>query len=531
MKVLELTRREDVGVQEIANLIMNDPALASKILKTVNSPFYGLTKQVSTVSNAIVILGLQAVKTLALGFSLLTNLQKGSDKAGGGGGGGGDAGFDYTLFWKRSIYSAVASRVLARKMSVIQQEEAFLAGLMANVGTLVLHRVIGEEFDPLFARAQGDYAALVALCQEKLEIDPPAVSALLAEKWQFPPLLARPIALHYSCDEQDPLIKPLVDVVSTGVLLAEVFVAEDPARPIALARKELAARFSLPPEEIEKLLVEIGKSAREAAGLLEVHIGKERSYQEILGEAREALVSLSLQTQQQVRDITREVQTLQIKATTDQLTGLANRSRFDDFFETQFQRAYAQQRPLALLFLDIDHFKKVNDQYGHQAGDEVLRRVGGILRKSIRNIDLVARYGGEEFAVVLTERRTPPAACTRAETIRRAIAAETMKFEDQTLAITISIGVAGTDRTRIFAEKSQLTNAADRAVYAAKAAGRNAVRVFRPRIETTVKVGRRAAGGAMRGETSWRGRETGWAERKRGSVAQWVCASCFRRIF
>ncbi len=112
--------------------------------------------------------------------------------------------------------------------------------------------------------------------------------------------------------------------------------------------------------------------------------------------------------------------------------------------------------------------------------------MAGVLRKSIRNIDLVARYGGEEFAVVLTETDSA-AACTRAETIRRGIAAEKVKFEDQTLAITISIGVAGTDRTRIFAEKAQWTNAADRAVYAAKAAGRNAVRVFRPRIETTVK--------------------------------------------
>lgn len=75
MQVLELTRREDVSVPEIADLIMTDPVLASKILKTVNSPFYGLTKQVSTVSQALVILGLQAAKTLALGFSLLSHLK------------------------------------------------------------------------------------------------------------------------------------------------------------------------------------------------------------------------------------------------------------------------------------------------------------------------------------------------------------------------------------------------------------------------------------------------------------------------
>src|SRR4051795_4541388 len=100
MKVLELTRREDVSVPEIASLIMNDPALASRILKTVNSPFYGLRKQVSTVSGALVILGLQAAKTLALGFSLLTSLKKNSD--------GSDAPFDYAAFWKRSIYAAVS---------------------------------------------------------------------------------------------------------------------------------------------------------------------------------------------------------------------------------------------------------------------------------------------------------------------------------------------------------------------------------------------------------------------------------------
>src|ERR1041385_66747 len=83
MKVLELTRREDVSAPEIAELIMTDPGLASRILKTVNSPFYGLRKQVSTVSQALVILGLQAAKTVALGFSLLSDLKQSADGADG----------------------------------------------------------------------------------------------------------------------------------------------------------------------------------------------------------------------------------------------------------------------------------------------------------------------------------------------------------------------------------------------------------------------------------------------------------------
>jgi diguanylate cyclase (GGDEF)-like protein len=476
LQVLELARRDDVGVQDIASLIMNDPALSSKLLKTVNSPFYGQTKQVSTVSNALVILGLQAVKTLVLGFSLVSNLQKNTDRA---------QTFDYALFWKRSLYAAVASRTLARRLSVVQQEEAFLAGLLANVGVLVLHRVLGEPFDALAAQAAGSSHALCTLCQGQFQIDPPAVAALLTEKWQLPPLLARPIALQQSRAETDPAIKPLVDVVSTGVLLADVFVVADAAPAIAAARRELAARFGMPMEAIESLLGEIGTLARGAAAVLEVPIGKERSYPEILAEAQETLVALSLQTQQQVQAIQKEVQSLQVKATTDPLTGLANRSHFDEFFEEHFRRAYLHERPLSLLFLDVDHFKKINDTYGHQAGDEILRRVARVLRNSVRSIDLVARYGGEEFAIVLAETDTA-AAARRAETIRKAVAAESLQVQAQRITVTISVGVAGTDRTRMFQHKAQLTNAADRAVYASKAAGRNAVRVFRPRTETAV---------------------------------------------
>ncbi len=305
MKVLELTRREDVSVPEIANLIMTDAALASKILKTVNSPFYGLTKQVSTISSALVILGLQAAKTLALGFTLLANLKQPGDKS--------EAGFDHTAFWKRSIYAAVSSRAIARKMSVIQQEEAFLGGLFSSIGVLVLHRVLPQEFDLLFKQAGGDYTRLNALCQEKLDIMPPQVSALLAEKWQLPPLLAMPIALQLDPSGAEPALKPLVDAVSTGTLVAGVFVAENPAAAIAEARAALAERFGLPPEEIETLLGEIGAASREAAAMMDMHIGAQRAYQEILDEAQDTLVSLSLKSQQQVQTFQKEVETLQVE--------------------------------------------------------------------------------------------------------------------------------------------------------------------------------------------------------------------------
>jgi diguanylate cyclase (GGDEF)-like protein len=431
-----------------------------------------------------VILGLQAAKTLALGFSLLTHL-KTLEK--------GEYGFDQVRFWKRSIYAATASRELARRFSVVQQEEAFLAGLLASMGVLALHRVLPQEFDALFAQAKGDSGRLHALCQEHFDLTPPEVARMLAEKWQLPPLLVRPIALQRSPEMAEPAVKPLADAVATGLVIAEVFVAEDPARAIAAAREALTKRFALPAGEIEGLLEQIGTSAKEASAMLEMPLGPERSYQQILDEAQEALVALSLQNQKRMESIQQEVATLQVKALTDPLTRLANRARFDEFFDEQFQRAYSLQRPLALVFIDLDHFKNVNDTYGHPAGDEVLRRVGRVLRASVRNIDLVARYGGEEFAVVLTETDTD-AAALRAEAIRKRLADEAIVFDGQAIQVTLSAGVAGTDRGRIFSASAQLTNAADRAVYAAKAAGRNCVRVFRPQpVHRPAKVATGAA--------------------------------------
>jgi len=469
IKALELARKDNVNISEIADLISNDPALSSKILKTVNSSFYGLPKQVSTISHALVILGLQAVKTLALGFSLLSNLKdKNND------------GFDYMHFWKKSIYSAVAGKLLAKRINIVQQEEAFLAGLLADVGVLVMHRVLGKEYDQLYAQANGDHEELCRLCRKRFELDHAEVAGMLGELWQLPPVLAGPIRQHHNPTEQDPQLRPLVECVYIAMICGDVYASNTPAQYIVRARQEMADRLKISGVEAEKLLAEIGTSTREAAKLFEVNIGENRSYQDILDEAQQTLIQLSLQSQQQVQAVKKENEQLVVKATTDGLTGLANRARFNEFLDEQFARAFKLQRPLSILLLDVDHFKKCNDANGHQAGDEVLKRMGKILKLAVRNIDLAARYGGEEFALILTETDSN-AAAQMADEIRQAIQAETISFEGKTIRITASIGVAGTDRTRIFQQSAQLTNAADRALYAAKSSGRNCVRLFRPR--------------------------------------------------
>jgi diguanylate cyclase (GGDEF)-like protein len=166
---------------------------------------------------------------------------------------------------------------------------------------------------------------------------------------------------------------------------------------------------------------------------------------------------------------------LRVLASTDSLTGALNRRRFDEVFEQEWRRAAREQTPLSLLLVDVDHFKHLNDDFGHLRGDDALKMVALVLQTMAgRASDVVARYGGEEFAVLLP--RTPPHKAQRlAETIRRAIARTVLfKADGGNVTGTVCIGVAGQVPTGD-GDPMQMLQAADVALYRAKLSGRNRV--------------------------------------------------------
>ncbi len=158
-------------------------------------------------------------------------------------------------------------------------------------------------------------------------------------------------------------------------------------------------------------------------------------------------------------------------AVTDALTGLYNRRRFHGVLSKEFERCKRYSTPMSLIMLDIDHFKKVNDNYGHQTGDTVLREVGHIITDNVREIDTASRFGGEEFMVILpnTEKEN---ARIGAERIRAAI--EQHVFPEIKEPITVSIGIAGLPDPGL-ANEDRLVRCADYALYRAKQNGRNRV--------------------------------------------------------
>ncbi len=161
-------------------------------------------------------------------------------------------------------------------------------------------------------------------------------------------------------------------------------------------------------------------------------------------------------------------------AITDPLTGLCNRGYLDDRLASEFAFAHRHRVPLAVLFLDLDHFKRINDNFGHAVGDEALRRSAEALRKELRQEDLLGRYGGEEFILVArgTER---DGASTLAERLRQAIADLELTSEGKRVPLTVSVGVAVYQPDGPFTHPEELVAAADRAVYRAKEGGRDRV--------------------------------------------------------
>lgn len=158
---------------------------------------------------------------------------------------------------------------------------------------------------------------------------------------------------------------------------------------------------------------------------------------------------------------------------TDGLTGLDNRRHLEERLEEMFEHAKRLNEPFACVMCDLDRFKSVNDTYGHQAGDAVLKQFAKILRKEVREIDRVGRYGGEEFMILLPG-TVLDAAVRFAERVRKEVEAHTFTFQGGTLKRTASFGVSGWPHPRI-ADADVLVRAADDALYVAKEIGRNRV--------------------------------------------------------
>jgi diguanylate cyclase (GGDEF)-like protein len=428
------------------------------------------------------LLGMKTVKLMALSFSLAGSLPKQ----------GKQGSFDFAAYWHKSLVCAIAARSLARLVKSPYPDEAFLCGLFAHFGKLVLMRCLPQEYELVVSQAQG--WPTNEREEEQLGIRSTDACVALLRSWELPTLIhatvgawSRPLEIERL---EDPPQRQLAQLLSLANLAERVLCEPEKGAALGQLHADMARLFHVPENEVNALLVGLESGINEAAELLAIALPSGTSHEELVNQARMQMMNVSLGTavdlaaaQRRNQELETEKKLLATRATTDKLTGLPNRAAFDAFLEQEVRARTTSvpSRALGLVMVDVDHFKRFNDTYGHQVGDEVLRMVGGLLGRMTRKGDLSARYGGEEFAIIVPQ-TNPFGLRTLAERLRQAIEAEVLEVDGKPVSVTASLGGACIARFGGPSDGAALIKLADHYLYKAKKNGRNRCELY-PKLE------------------------------------------------
>lgn len=466
VRLLELTRRPDATAKEVADTLVLDPNLSAKILRFVNSPMAGVQRQVTSIQQAVSLLGMRGVKMMALSFAVVSTSR--DVKA---------PGFDTSVFALQSVACGVAARVLASVTRAADAGEAFSAGLLSQMGRSILAVSFPKEYGAVLAKSTRAPLDLPELERAAFGETYATVGAHVLAQWGLPDSLCVAVRTFRDIDARGDA-SPLARILGVAELAAAFICParkDEPldARPMLDACKR---HFADSEERSQAALAEMCKEVEGLRTLMELPHGTLRSPEQIECEVRERIAELGAALHFENQCMAEQREDLLRRATTDPLTGAGNRAAFDARLALELERSACSGEPFSLLMIDVDHFKRFNDTHGHLAGDWVLKCLAELLEREARRIDYVARYGGEEFVVILPGTSGTDAGQI-AERLRQAVQRMEVLWEGRKLHATISIGVAvfdepgGTDRA------SRLVQAADERLYAAKSSGRNRIAV------------------------------------------------------
>lgn len=599
LAVLELTKRENVTLGEIARVIQTDPALSGRLIKLANTGTR-IARPVASIQEAVVRQGMNTVKQLALGFSLLDQYRSGACGE-----------FDYQAYWSHSLLMGLSMQALAERVRVAAADEMFICGLLAQVGQLALASAYPEEYNLVLADFRSDgLQPLAAHERIHLETDHTELGNVLMSDWGIPKAFTGPIAqyetpssshlpydsrsasftlmlrlshrladlgmaeadarprlvkewmalateldiplessgifidevmaswcdwgkllniptaslphftdLAQSTDESAPNATPLRILVADGNALTRrrimgmlveegghfVYPADDGNAALAMAMEVLPhviiAHYNLPrlngpdlcqalratdegqrmhivlmaddhDEEHQISAYDVGADAYAPSAISALGLRARLHSAQRQVQLQNAWSKDRAQLRQTAAELAVANRRLANAALTDLLTGLPNRRSAMDQLTQAWSASTRNGSPLSVMVIDIDHFKQINDTYGHASGDIVLREAANSLRASARREDSVCRIGGEEFLVICPNTDLESARQS-AERLRANLAAKRIPMGKAEQGITASIGVAV--RYASTADIDALVSAADQALYQAKQAGRNQI--------------------------------------------------------
>ncbi len=484
VQVLQLTKQSDTSVDKLANVIQNDPAMAAKVLKTVNSPLFGIPREVGSLKQAIALLGLRRVTMLALSFSLVETMQ----------GGAGDE-FDFANYWRRSLSTAVAGRLISKVVAPAMTEESFVIGLLSDIGIVVAWRAAADLYWPALVEWQETRRPIEEIEQRQFGFTHALLGSELLRSWGLPEALCDAVEAHHGdgLEGLSASSKMLARFAHSAATIADLFLRNIPSDQLDRVKAQCLEETDISDIELHMVLESLDKRVRETAASLAIEVGTTINYAQLQAEATMQLAQLSIEAETERAEADRQAQDARLEArrlhqekatileaaSTDGLTRLANRAAFDTRLSEELKRARVKGHSLSLIFADVDHFKSFNDTFGHQVGDEVLRHVGACLSEQVRSLGFAARYGGEEFVIIVAGEQSENVRLL-AELIRKAIEVRRVRIVGLELSVTVSLGAACVHPRTEDIDAEHLIRQADQQLYLAKRGGRNRVAMALP---------------------------------------------------
>ncbi len=474
-RIIELSSSHSSTLGDVADAVSIDPALSAKLLRMANSPMYARQRKVENLRQAITLFGIEGTLNIALSFSL----KRSSDTKE-------KNGLDYNMYWRRSLASALICQQFGQHLGEASKDSLFLLGLLQDIGVLALDKASPE----LYKSLQTEQTSHDALRQREIEVlgqDHSVVGAWLLGEWNIPDAILRPIAESHkalnseTCAEVDDIAR----CVAASCIMADIFVADDIEGTIFESINKVENIISLERDEYNEIIESVSENFAEMAKLFDIELGNKQLLDSISEQAKEILILRNLSKireteslHEKTEQLKSQAKELRIENRHDPLTQLYNRRHFDECIKQEYENSKKYEWPLALIFIDLDHFKKVNDTYGHSAGDQVLIHSAKLLADCMRDTDIVSRYGGEEFVILLPgiDKQGTEIACQRIIQSFRDNPVRLGKG-DQILQ-TVSAGAAVCYGEKYYKDWSQLISNADEAVYEAKRNGRDQYCMF-----------------------------------------------------
>ncbi len=471
LQIVREALKPDVSPTDLAKLAESDPGFALRIISMVNSAAFGFGRKVTDVRQATAFIGVRGLRTLGLSLAVSDMVPSGPD--------------GQTLL-SNSLRRAVAAQLIAKKLGQREVDEYFTAGLFMEVG--------------LLARARDDLAAAARVARlpamdrvvfERAEqgTDHAVRGADLAKAFMLPAELVEAVARHH-----DPIMPeaPLAKVAWVAERVAAVWEGGDVPASQAEAARALVA-IGIADRDVAEILEKLPGLVSDGGAAFDREVGPQQGVDQLLLDVSRGLIEMNQSYESMVRrleTLLAEKEELSAKlgaantelmrlASTDALTGLPNKRSLEAAITRDLARADRDKTWLSLVVVDVDHFKKFNDTYGHATGDIVLQAVGKALSRHLRAGDLAGRYGGEEFLLVLPGSNMIGARIA-AERIRKALESTVVDTEHGPLKVTASFGGAAVCGPGCAGTRDDVFARADAALYEAKRAGRNRVMVAEP---------------------------------------------------